>query len=579
MWTLKGRIHLPEPLGGRRQLEASEIPDDVWRGIAAAVKARWATSSDWEEKHALGDSLKTIYAARLSTSEILPFMKELVAAATAARDAAGLPPKDAAPAANPDRVAPDRAGPDAVGEDSPRLTRLQLSRLRLVYLNELFERLLEEKWTKELEEEAFATFAVLAEAQDPDRRLFAEIEALHKLTDAMLAGRLRAAERRLSDEGGTDKLTRKELASKHAEFRRTALEQLAERLKGWRVDGELAPWVRAERAWLELRLNRNLAEVEQFCWQVLGEKTQLPAVIEESLPRRERTQQIADRLLKRRGLAMAMNLAARRTAAPEFVDRVLRYLDSGVAIGGETANEWRQLKYRMLIALDRPDDLERELRGWIRTDVSTGPWRQSLARLLAERGRIDEAIPLFEACEKDRLLTAADVRTLADWHLVAGRRADHERTKIESIKLENESNLVVRLNAIRNRWSQTSGPLPTGLDDDTLLIIRALYEKSSRPEGYFWQVRDIYAASRDFRVLERLPDALLGRTPQQVYSTLATVQSSLLSEVRNEATADEIVSRIAAMRKDRTPTDLRALDLLEALVERKASEVTNQPGP
>src|SRR5436190_944290 len=80
------------------------------------------------------------------------------------------------------------------------------------------------------------------------------------------------------------------------------------------------------------------------------------------------------------------------------------------------------------------------------------------------------------------------------------------------------------------------------------------------------------------------------------------MQSSVLQEVRNEATADEIIARIKKLRDakaeggrrkadaddDREPiepaknqlaTDLRALDLLEALVERRASEVLNQPKP
>jgi Flp pilus assembly protein TadD len=50
--------------------------------------------------------------------------------------------------------------------------------------------------------------------------------------------------------------------------------------------------------------------------------------------------------------------------------------------------------------------------------------------------------------------------------------------------------------------------------------------------------------------------------------------------VRDEATADELVARIAAIRPSaKTDVDRRALDLLELLVERRASEVQNQPGP
>ena len=51
-------------------------------------------------------------------------------------------------------------------------------------------------------------------------------------------------------------------------------------------------------------------------------------------------------------------------------------------------------------------------------------------------------------------------------------------------------------------------------------------------------------------------------------------------ELRNEATADELIARIKELRKaDRTIIDLRALDLLEALIERRSSEILNEPGP
>ena len=58
------------------------------------------------------------------------------------------------------------------------------------------------------------------------------------------------------------------------------------------------------------------------------------------------------------------------------------------------------------------------------------------------------------------------------------------------------------------------------------------------------------------------------------------MQNNLLPELRNEATADQILERLVEVRDSaETPIDRRALDLLEALVERKASEVLNEPGP
>ena len=100
----------------------------------------------------------------------------------------------------------------------------------------------------------------------------------------------------------------------------------------------------------------------------------------------------------------------------------------------------------------------------------------------------------------------------------------------------------------------------------------ALFEKSANPEHYVYQVRSLYGACRDFRLLQMLPDAMLGRSPQQVYAFLMSLQNNVLSELRNEATADELlvrVEKLLAQERSSSATDLRAIDLLEALVERE----------
>src|SRR5262249_3216491 len=88
-----------------------------------------------------------------------------------------------------------------------------------------------------------------------------------------------------------------------------------------------------------------------------------------------------------------------------------------------------------------------------------------------------------------------------------------------------------------------------------------------------------YQASHDFRLLSGLPDAVIGHSAGRIYPFVEGM-NDVLGEVRDEATADEIVKRIAEVRP-RAKTDVakRALDLLEVLVERRAAEVVNQPGP
>ena len=614
-WTLSGRMELKEPLNGRKQLDASEVPNDVWRPIAVALKPRWLDAKDKIEKNLLSESLRTIYATRFADTDLLPFLREQLVVAHAD--------------------------------------------YRVGYVSSLFEALLTTKWSDEIEKEAFGLLLELSDAKEAAGQLAVQLPSLHRLVDAMLANRQSLAESQLGDQGEQNKLTRKELAAKKAEFRKTARVAVAARLAavvrtptseraadrqdvGVRSTTSLAAWMRIEKAWLDVQLDQNLVQVEELCWQILGEAPPKQADdSDDEAPQTEpqAKQHFFDALLKQRAFTMVMNLAARRKAEPATIARVLKYIDAGIrspvaprlgfktpdnvdpaknaegnadadsALGIGVAERhdyvWRNAKFRMLIALDRADDLDRELREWIRTDVSTAPWRQSLARLVAERGKLDEAIQLFEACEKDKLLSASDYRMLADWYLVSNRRAAYERSRIEAFKQMPEHQLSNSLYQVRNRWYQQNVPLPSELDENTLFTFRALFEKSASPENYFWQLREIYAASRDFRLLQMIPDAVLGRSPQQVYSFLLNLQSQVLYELRNEATADEILARVKQLRASRaalapgldapnengrgadaaplaktlTTTDLRALDLLDALVERKSSELLNQPGP
>jgi Flp pilus assembly protein TadD len=536
--TLSGRLEFAEPIAGRKQMVGSELPLELWQKIAAQLRERWTKEKDKDQKHTLGESLRSIYANRFADSEYLPFLRERIATAA---------------------------------EEYKRM-----------YRNELFDALLSQPWNEKLEAEAFALLRQLPDGTSATEQLVVQVPALHRLIDAMLANRNTAIEKQLGDSGDSTKLTRPELAKKRAELRKAAMTAVADRLAALAKDDKnpLALWLQIEESWLNVRLDRHLPQVEQLCWKLLDVPAPKEDEDDEEIEPAVHQQRFLDRLLQNRALMTVMNLAARKSAAPATIERVLKYLDACIERGGDGAARWRGVKFGFLVALDRPDDLEKVLRDWIRTDVSTAPWRTMLGILLAERGKLAEAVQLFEAAEEDKLLTAAHYKMLADWYLVLDRRAAYERSRIEAYKQLPEYTLNQYVNQFRNRWYYNNGPLPTELDEETLFVFRALFEKSAQPENYLWVLRDLYAACRDFRLLDMLPDAMLGRSPQQVYNYLNVVNGQVLHELRNEAAADEVLGRIAKLREgERTTTDLRALDLLEALVERKSSEVPNQAGP
>ena len=61
------------------------------------------------------------------------------------------------------------------------------------------------------------------------------------------------------------------------------------------------------------------------------------------------------------------NLATRKDAEPALVERLLAYVDRGVAADAEDGR-WKSMKYRLLVALDRPKELEQALRQWVAAD-------------------------------------------------------------------------------------------------------------------------------------------------------------------------------------------------------------------
>ncbi|MCE9607630.1 MAG: VIT and VWA domain-containing protein [Planctomycetia bacterium] len=558
------RLVFPNRLAGRKEMNAAAIPNEVWKPIADGLRARWEKMPPEEipldgslptntERRELAGALRSIYASRFAETELLPFLRRKLEVAPPARK-----------------------------QDERQ---------------DLFETLVSGAWTEEKEAEAFGLIGALGN-EGSDIRVATEIGALQRFVDAMLRGRQEAAMKALADRGEVDKLTRKELAERKAALRKEALAGVAKRLGSVDQPEREAKlptdWLRMERAWLDVQLERNTEGVLKFCRTALDQAaaTPIPDAEDQEIAAEVRVEAEIKELLQQRMLATWMYLATRKSAKPELAEQLLRYLDAEIArrsaddlkhrAGGEEfADAWRREKYRLLTALDRPDDLERELRAWIRAGSTTAPWRQELALVRAERGDLAEAIALFEAAEKDRLLSPEDYRRLANWYLATKRPDDYRRAKLESFARLPEnilSNILYRAEQRRN--AETAKGLPISFDEDTLFAFGALLTKAASPEHYPSSLRETYETVRDPRLLRWIPDGALGRSPQQIYEYLQGLSSGLLTAVRNEAATDEIRARIEELRKrELTPVDRRALDLLELVVEWKAAEVLDQPGP
>ena len=279
-WTLSGRIELADPIGDRKQMDASEIPASIWKKIAAQLRDRWLKTEDKNDKNSFSQSLQNIYSARFSDTELLPFLRERIKVG----------PKD----------------------------------FKLSYINSLFDTLIGRKWNDENENEVFSLLPKLTDSEEPADVLTAEVPALYRLVDGMVAGRVARANGDLRDKGKSDELTRTQLAEKRNEFAKAAKTAVAQRL-GREVENSstvLRPWLRMEKAYLDVQLNQNLPQVADFCWQLLGEVPAKPQEIAESALDEMGPEAISatirtryfDAVLRSRRSTTVMNLAARRDA-------------------------------------------------------------------------------------------------------------------------------------------------------------------------------------------------------------------------------------------------------------------------
>ncbi len=504
------------------------VEADVWKRLAAELHKRWAAETDPAVKAQLAQSLVQVLSSRVGAEEYLAFLREQLDKAT---------------------------------EEN-----------RTTCATALFNALLTQPWSVERENEAFSLLDKLSDAEEPAQRLAAEVAALYRLTDRMLQSRFEAGMAKIEHQ---EKLTRTELAAKRADNVRLAREGFADRIKQemQKQSEKILPWLNIERLYLDVLLGRNLDRAAEECWEYVGAKPRHSAVAAEDDPGA-----VLEESLRHRYLITLINLAARKNAKPELIDRLLKYLDEALAADAEDSH-WKMLKYQLLVALDRPKELEQALQSWIKPGEADNHWRLTLAYLLAEQGKIAEAVKLFEIIEAADELGPREYRTLADWYMVLNRRELYERSLVASYKFNEEWDLSNWLSQKLRPWQYGNAQPPGELDKEVITVFAALFEKASNPQNYLWQLQQFYFATRDFRLLACMADAVVGHTAGQVYPFLQGM-GSVLGEIRDEAAADSLIEHLAKVReRAKTEIDQRALDMLELMVERRATELKNQPGP
>ena len=550
------------------EMEIRQVTAKEWRTIADQILARWEEEQDPDQKHSLSSPLRTIYSSQLVDLH-LPFLRRQI-------------------------------------EDGPE-------KYELTYRQFLFDQLLAQTWTEELEQEAFTLWSTLTNSESKAEQTRSLAQRLYQLVDAMLRNRIAAASKQFQDEANFEEMTRTELVEKQAEFVKSAREGVRNRLvnaaaKLGDTHEQIIPWLNMERMWLDVQLGENRDNILKSCWSIVGDD--IPEIdLEQEFTTEEAAAEAIQSLLRQRAFQMILNLTARKEATDLQIQKLFGYVDRAIEQSAENSKivnaeieeeedpvdlsvPWKQLKYELLVLFDRPEELIELLQNWIKDEKQNIPWRRALALLHAERGEIEKAIELFEGIKKEDQLSAADEKTLADWYLVTDQRDDYDDSRFDKFEQMSENQLSnylnQRTNLIRN------GRIPREIDEEMLFALKALFKKASSTYRPYSVARDIYKLTRDFRALEQVPESIPGKTQSKIYESLSNFRSYILNEVRKEATADEMLETLRALRqrikagdvprgadpnKRSLALDLRALDLVEAMIEWQSSQVLNQPGP
>ena len=444
----------------------------------------------------------------------------------------------------------------------------------------LFETLLSLPWQEAYEDEAYALAGTMIGDDTPEQgKLSRRILLAMRWTSAMIAKRVTAATEAIEN---YDELTRTEKQQKSDAILKDARTALAAKLAAHAADaeGDLADWLRAEELDLLVRIGDDLPASAERVWQSLPEQPPELMPSAETLTDDNRDELVAaerQRLLTVRRLITAAYFAAKHAEATGGPERLVAY----AAAASERHSEspaWMEFRVSLLLALDRPQDLETLLTARLETDPQR-QWRYVLAMVQAELGKLAAAAASFERIAAESKLGAEDYQRLADWYLVLDRKDQSAAAKRESWRVMDEGRLTGKIQELLRKVYPQGDQPGEDLDEDVPEMFAVLLQKSQRPADHLGTLANAYAQTKDFRLLAGLAESIVGQTAGSVYPFLQGM-SRVTQQIQDEATVDRIAEQMTGLRdRELTPVDARALHLLEMLVHRRAAELINQPGP
>ncbi len=449
---------------------------------------------------------------------------------------------------------------------------------RVAAAQALFVVLMAGPWTQAVEDELFGLLPALALANSQSNpvdetaagiNLDQRIVALYDLTSWLPEARVVQG---LAALPGVNEMPRRILAAERERLLKAARAALITRLAtlGPELEPErLRAFAAVERVWLQVKTAVDVEAARARSLELLTAliETWPKAAEEQAVPARDHV--LAVRCATTLSWLLARTPEAQRVA-PEAAWSAL--LERGLASGSELL-DWREAKQALLLALDRGDELEAELSGWYGggEELAAMRWGRALGYVLAERGQLERAAEVFEQVARLDELGSEDLHALAGWYTALDRADAARGARLRSYEALGEHALGNRLNSDSGAYQRSGEEPPPELDPEIPLRFIALLRKAANPANWQWTLHRYYAATKDFRLLECLPEAVLGHSAQGIYPFLEQ-SGALFDLVQEEATVDRLRAHLADLREQaRTDVDRRALRLLEFGMLRRAA--------
>ncbi|HAK94427.1 MAG TPA: hypothetical protein DCM87_05360 [Planctomycetes bacterium] len=424
----------------------------------------------------------------------------------------------------------------------------------------LFNLLLGRPWSAELEKELAS---LIAQVGFGEQAIPAKIGAVQAYARYLVDARTRALVEAIPDRHAK---SRRELAPLAAEAAKTARTEAVGKLAALGAAGlgsEIAPYIAIERLSIEAKLGLEPARVFDELASLFNA---LPELVEDA-PLVAFVNVLGERCLLVLGY-----LTAAPEADPALAEKLGALLDAAIAAKTARADA-RLAKYRLLVALDRGDALEDALGKWAEEDgaIAGNRWRVPYGYILAERGKLEAAVKVFEGVRAIDALRPAEYRALAGWCMALDSPDRRREALVRSHMATGEWQLNNTLRQELGRYRRSGDRIPDAMGEDVFIRFAALLRKTSQPGRHLGLLREYYEVTKDFKLLETLSEVVIGQTAVKVYDALGELDR-LAALIGDEATIDRFERHLRELRADaKTEVDRRALALIEFMIEFRAA--------